>query len=77
MKNDQFQNDFYRTLKEIGNTNFNPQRVEETLNEYYNRWSPLMEETSKKFIIDYDSVDEEKENVIHYFNQRMNYIIYY
>ena len=77
MNNNHFRNDFYRTLREIGNNNFNPQRVEETLNETYNRWAPFMEETSKKFIIDYFDLDIEKENVIDYFNQRMNYIMSY
>ena len=49
MKNKEFENKFYETLKEIGKNNFNPEKVEEIMTQSYNKWELFMLDYDKRF----------------------------
>ena len=49
MNNEEFKSSFYETLKEIGKTNFNSNRVNELLDQYENKWKPYMNDYYKRF----------------------------
>ena len=49
MKNERFKKDFYERLRDIGSNDFNIEKVKNTLDEYENKWKPLVMEYYKKF----------------------------
>ena len=49
MQNEEFRNDFYKTLKEIGNNNFNSEKLNIILDNYETTWSSYFLDYYRRF----------------------------
>ena len=74
MKNNEFKNQFYNTLKEIGKKYYNSETIKKKLDEYYNKWEEYYYNNDKRFS-DY-STDRIYNiiNIKEYFDKRYDYI---
>ena len=75
LRNEEFRSAFVERIKDVGSTDFAPERVEAALDSYVDEWHPYMEDYYHRFRDTSWAWDMSIDNITGYFQNRYDYIV--